>query len=492
MNTRIDLISFLHRYWGYESFRPKQEDIIRSLLEGHDVAAVMPTGGGKSLCYQLPAVALGKTAIVVSPLIALMQDQLAQLTARGIPAAVWNSAVEHGQQGRVRRLAHEGAYRLLYLSPERLAREETFGWLRGVPLAYFAIDEAHCISDWGHEFRPEYRQLSRLRESFPDVPIAAFTASATQRVRHDILYQLRLHNPHKYILGFHRPNLRYLVKECGDASQRQLLLAALRAHAGKYVIVYVPTIARVASTVSLLSEAGIAAIPYHGQMDSAARKRHQDRWMSGETRVLVGTVAFGLGIDKPDVRAVIHLSLPKSLEQYYQEAGRAGRDGLPSDCALLWQRRDAGLLAHFIQQIKDEDESNRAWHRYRVLRRFAEGGVCRHRQVCQHFGQSTRWRQCGSCDICGPLPEWFVEPERQPTSPDIDESLFDHLTQWRRQTAKEQGVPAYVVLNNAGLRDLCVQRPQSRAELLRVNGIGPKRAERYGKELLVAIARHAS
>ncbi|MCP5109918.1 MAG: ATP-dependent DNA helicase RecQ, partial [bacterium] len=239
---------------------------------------------------------------------------------------------------------------------------------------------------------------------------------------------------------------------------------------------------------------------YHGQMGAGTRKRHQDRWMNEQTRVLVGTVAFGLGIDKPDVRAVIHLSLPKSIEQYYQEAGRAGRDGLPSDCALLWQKRDAGLLAHFIQQIENPEESSRAWRRYRTLRRFAESAVCRHLQVCEHFGQSTRWRQCGSCDVCGPEPQWFASPDQAPkpvlvekaAAGDTDEALLDHLTRWRRETARQQGVPAYVVLNNAGLHDLCLQRPQSHAELLRVNGIGPKRAERYGDNLLNAIKRYAS
>ncbi len=227
MTSELDLLTPLRRYWGYSTFRPLQERIVRSLLAGHDTCVVMPTGGGKSLCYQLPAVVSEKTTVVISPLIALMQDQAAQLAQMGIPAAVLNSSISNEEQSRVMRQARDGAFRLLYLSPERLQRGDTVEWLRRVPISFFAIDEAHCISEWGHEFRPEYRQLSRLRGSFPDHPIAAFTASATRHVRHDILAQLELRNPDKYIASFHRPNLRYLVRQCGGVEQDALLVTAL-------------------------------------------------------------------------------------------------------------------------------------------------------------------------------------------------------------------------------------------------------------------------
>src|SRR6202051_2731478 len=232
MSAETDLLTPLKRYWGYSMFRPLQERIVRSLLAGHDTCVVMPTGGGKSLCYQLPAVASEGTAVVISPLIALMQDQATQLAQMGIPAAVLNSTLSEGEQGKVMSRARDGAYRLLYVSPERIARGDTIGWLQQVPVAFFAIDEAHCISEWGHEFRPEYRQLSRLRAHFPDRPIAAFTASATRHVRHDILAQLQLRDPHKYIASFHRSNLRYLVKECGRGEQPSLLLRTLRNYQG--------------------------------------------------------------------------------------------------------------------------------------------------------------------------------------------------------------------------------------------------------------------
>jgi ATP-dependent DNA helicase RecQ len=416
VNVEMDLLPALRRYWGYDSFRPMQERIVCSLLAGRDTCVVMPTGGGKSLCYQLPAALLAdRTVIVVSPLIALMQDQVAQLAQMGISAALLNSTLAAGEQSAIVSEAINGHYRLLYLSPERLARQDTIEWLQRVPISFFAIDEAHCISEWGHEFRPEYRQLSSLRRHFPDRTIAAFTASATRQVRHDIVEQLALRDPHKYIASFHRPNLRYVVKECDARSQAALLVKALRSYAGENVIVYAPTIARVEETVAILAEQGIAAIAYHGKMDNVTRRRNQEKWMSDEVPVLVGTIAFGLGINKAAVRAVIHLSLPKSIEQYYQEAGRAGRDGLPADCVLLWRKKDAGLLAHFIEQVSDPAERERGWQRYRIIRSFVESKGCRHRQICVHFGESPKWQSCGACDVCGCKINWLAEPV--PSSP---------------------------------------------------------------------------
>jgi ATP-dependent DNA helicase RecQ len=523
MSEIQNLAEVLRRYWGYHEFRPKQESVIRSLLAAHDTCVVMPTGGGKSLCYQLPAVISGKTAVVVSPLIALMQDQAAQLAQMGIPAAVINSHQTSAERRQVMEKAAQGAYRLLYLSPERLAAENTFSWLSKIPIGFFAVDEAHCISEWGHEFRTDYRLLSRLRTSFPQLPIAAFTASATRQVRHDILKQLQMREPHCYIASFHRENLRYVVHECEARTQLELLARALRHYAGQSVIVYSPTIRRVEETVEYLEENGIAAIPYHAKMESSLRRQNQERWMSDEVRVLVGTIAFGLGINKPAVRAVIHLSLPQSIEQYYQEAGRAGRDGRPADCVLLWQKQDHILLDYFVGKISDDAERERASGRKRVIGRFADSLNCRHRQICLHFGETPQWERCNSCDNCGTKPEWLTEkgtipptiaaggqislsaavpsfytprlkserPRLKDTAPaEANPALAEYLREWRRNMARENKVPAYIILHDSTLEELCRRRPANFTELKQVPGIGEKKADVYGAEILQALRNY--
>jgi ATP-dependent DNA helicase RecQ len=508
----------LKRYWGYDGFRPKQEEIVRGLTAGQDVCVVMPTGGGKSLCYQLPAVLdERRTAVVISPLIALMQDQVAQLRQMGIPAVFLNSSVAESDRRDVKQKAINGEYRLMYFSPERAVMDGTSDWLKKVPVSFFAIDEAHCISEWGHDFRPEYRQLKKLREQFPDRPIAAFTASATKQVRHDIVQQLKLHNALKSVTSFYRQNLRYLVKECDGDLQDELLLTAVKNVRSGNVIVYSPTVARVGEIVDMLEENGIAAIGYHGQMEGNARRENQEKWMSEEVRVLVGTIAFGLGINKPNVRAVIRLGLPESIEQLYQETGRAGRDGLPADCYLLWQKRDIGLRTYFINKIGDSQEQKRAWDRYHQMERFVQAEHCRPRLICEHFGETVKWHKCDQCDACAGMPVWMrgegnsrkrrggraiaagsrsSRPVEQYSSgysgflgSDVNEEMMNYLREWRRNKAKEKGVAAFIVLHDSSLEALCRVQPKTKEQLLLVSGIGENKAHLYGEEILDALRK---
>jgi ATP-dependent DNA helicase RecQ len=398
MKTDVSLLALLQRYFGFTSFRPLQEEIIRDALAGRDVFALLPTGGGKSLCFQLPALAQEVLTVVVSPLIALMKDQVDALQAAGVPATFLNSSLDT-QEARARyRGLWQGEYRLLYVAPERLLLEGTLQALRSWNPALIAIDEAHCVSEWGHDFRPEYRQLVRLRELFPTAPVMALTATATDRVRADIVRQLGLREPRCYVASFNRPNLTYRVLPKADAYRQ--LLAFVRARPRDSGIVYCQARRTADSLAARLTADGVSARPYHAGLEHDERARHQEAFIRDEARVVCATIAFGMGINKPNVRFVVHYDLPKNVESYYQETGRAGRDGLPGDCVLLFNPGDSIKYGRFIDEKSDPQERQVARTQLQQMVHYAESNGCRRAALLGYFGERFPDANCGGCDNC--------------------------------------------------------------------------------------------
>ena len=393
----MDLIATLKKHFGYDQFRPLQEEIIRDALAGRDVFVLMPTGGGKSLCFQLPALMRDGLTIVVSPLISLMKDQVDALQTSGIPATYLNSTLDRDESKARWRGLHRGEYRMLYVAPERLMLETFLERALNWRIAQFAIDEAHCISEWGHDFRPEYRDLKKLREHFPDAPVIALTATATERVRADIVKQLKLREPRCYVASFDRPNLTYRVVP--KTAPYEQLLAFIRSRPDNSGIVYCASRKSTESLARNLSEDGISAKPYHAGLTSSERTKHQEAFLRDDVRVVTATIAFGMGINKPNVRFVVHYDLPKNLESYYQETGRAGRDGLPSECVLLFSASDVAKQIHFIDE-KSESEARIARAQLQQMVHYAETRECRRMTLLRYFGEEFAEPSCDGCDNC--------------------------------------------------------------------------------------------
>src|SRR2546421_3070039 len=392
------LLPLLKQSFGFDSFRPLQEEIIRDALAGRDAFALLPTGGGKSLCFQLPALAREGLTVVVSPLISLMKDQVDALQASGIAATFLNSTLKSNETAARMLGLRDGAFSLLYVAPERAMLPGFLANLREWKINLIAIDEAHCISEWGHDFRPEYRQLAQLRELFPNVPIMALTATATERVRTDIVKQLRLQNPGCYVASFNRPNLTYRVL-AKDSSYKQLL-SFVEGRPGDSGIVYCQSRNSAENVAARLNADGIKAEPYHAGLEAKTRTRNQDLFIRDEARVICATVAFGMGINKPNVRFIVHYDLPKNIEGYYQETGRAGRDGLPSECLLLFSAGDAVKYSKFIDEVSNEHERKIARQQLRRMVELAESAECRRAALLRYFGEVFREPNCGACDNC--------------------------------------------------------------------------------------------
>src|SRR5476649_2404765 len=384
--------------FGYDSFRPLQEEIIRDSLAGRDVFALLPTGGGKSLCFQLPALARDGLTVVVSPLIALMKDQVDALQASGIAATFLNSSLAAGEGRERLRGLHNGKFRLLYVAPERLMLSGCLSDLQRWNVNLIAVDEAHCISEWGHDFRPEYRQLAQLRELFPKVPFMALTATATGRVREDIVTHLKLREPKIYVASFNRPNLTYRVIPKNKPYDQ--LLNFLRARPKENGIVYCMSRKSTESVAANLSEDGVKAKPYHAGLAPKERSEHQELFLRDDVRVVCATIAFGMGINKPNVRFVVHYDLPKNIEGYYQETGRAGRDGLPGECVLLFSAGDAMKQTFFINQMPGRQEQQIARAQLQQMVHYAECASCRRSELLAYFGEEFSADGCGACDNC--------------------------------------------------------------------------------------------
>jgi ATP-dependent DNA helicase RecQ len=397
MNSETSWLGSLKRHFGFTSFRPLQLEIIRGTMAGEDVFALLPTGGGKSLCFQLPALLRPGLTVVVSPLIALMKDQVDAMQAAGIAATFLNSTLRPDESRRRLAGLHRGEFVLLYVAPERLMLSGCLEDLQKWNVNLIAVDEAHCISEWGHDFRPEYRQLSQLRALFPSVPMMALTATATTRVREDIVNLLELRHPRCFVASFNRPNLAYRVIAKSKASAQ--VLAFLRAHPRDIGIVYCHSRKGADQLAGHLEEKGIAAKPYHAGLTAQQRTQNQELFLRDDVRVICATIAFGMGINKPNVRFVIHSDLPKNIEGYYQETGRAGRDGLPAECILLFNPGDTIKQKFFIEQ-KPPEEQQIAREQLRQIVQYAEASGCRRAELLRYFGESLKDGNCGGCDNC--------------------------------------------------------------------------------------------
>ncbi len=388
----------LRTVFGFESFRQNQEPIITSIMAGKDVFAVMPTGGGKSLCYQLPALLKTGTAVVISPLISLMKDQVDAAQENGIAAVFMNSSLDQRELAEIHRKLTNNQVKLLYIAPERFAMPQFVETLKSICLSLFAIDEAHCISEWGHDFRPDYLALSSIPRAFPGIPVAAFTATATEKVQQDIIQKIGLRKPHEVRASFNRPNLFYQVEAKTNVEQQ--LLEFLANHEAESGIIYRTTRDAVDATAEFLAGQGIKALPYHAGLPADERQSNQEAFSRDEVQVIVATVAFGMGIDKSNVRFVVHADLPKHIEAYYQETGRAGRDGAPAHCQLFFSRGDIPKIRYFIDRTQDEQERAIAMEKLNQTVRFASHNVCRRKQLLSFFGEVWPGDNCGACDIC--------------------------------------------------------------------------------------------
>ena len=508
----------LKQYFGYDSFRPGQDELVQAILSGRDTLGIMPTGAGKSICYQVPALALPGLTLVISPLISLMKDQVGALNEAGVPAACINSALSFEEMRDALYFAGRGEYKLLYVAPERLTAPFFLDFARRVPISMVTVDEAHCISQWGQDFRPSYLKILDFLAALPQRPlVSAFTATATAEVRDDIIRALGLEDPFVITTGFDRPNLYFAVEK--PSSKPSALLAHLLQRRDKSGIVYCSTRKTVEEVCDMLLSRGLPATRYHAGLDPEERLANQDDFLYDRKTIMVATNAFGMGIDKPNVRFVIHYNMPKDLESYYQEAGRAGRDGLPSRCILLYSGTDVRTIRFFIDKEMEADNglpadvkaeaARKAEERLKYMTFYSTTQKCLRRFMLNYFGEAAP-EKCGNCSCCLFAEQNAQEVEqraaaakqraaansrrlsarRAAASGDLseaDEKLLAALYALRKRLAAKQNVPAYMVFSDATLREMVQSKPLSMDEFLNITGVGEKKAARYGMAFLRAI-----
>jgi len=498
----------LKQYFGYEVFREGQEELIDSLLSERDVLGVMPTGAGKSVCYQVPALLREGVALVISPLISLMKDQVAALKVAGIAAAYINSSLSVGQQREALRRARLGWYKIVYIAPERLDVPEFEDFAQNAQLSLIAVDEAHCVSQWGQDFRPSYLKIVNFIERLPfRPPVGAFTATATPQVKADIVRMLRLKDPLVRVTGFDRPNLRFASLKPTD--KFTALMEIVRRHKGDSGIVYCATRKAVEEVCERLKAEGIIATRYHAGLSDEERMTNQDDFQYDRASVIVATNAFGMGIDKSNVSFVAHYNMPRSLESYYQEAGRAGRDGSPAECVLLYGGQDVATARWMLEHSEpnpeltaDEQEEiyQRDVQRLKQMTFYSTSKRCLRREILNYFGE-TAGDRCDNCSVCAGEPfEVDTSPKALPRRSQakrtpyvhevLDAGLYEELKEERLRIAAEKRVPAYVIFSDATLRDMTAKRPHTWDDFLRIAGVGASKREKYGDAFLELICRH--